>query len=127
MSNKRKAIGTRAETKIKEFFIAHGIDAERKVLHGSVDEGDLDVELPWIAEKITIEVKGGQQTKDYARGLKDKWLKETQREQENSDQEAWLVIRVYRKAIKDAEVWSADGHTFYFLDEFCDYLKTRIE
>lgn len=123
MANKSKNIGTRIETRIVRYLIPHGLDAKRKVLHGSVDEGDIEVTTP-SGLTVTLECKGGKQTAKYSRSQKKKWLNETKVEQDNSGTEAWLVLAIYNKPLHDAEVWSADGHTFYFFDDFVNMLTT---
>lgn len=104
MSNPSKAIGTRAETKVKRYFNDHGLRCERKALAGSDDEGDLRLYLPDGLE-VAVEVKAGKQTANYNRTLLSEWKRQTLTESINSGCQAMLIIVRYRRAFDDAEIW----------------------
>lgn len=128
MTNKPKAIGTRAETKVVRFLEEHGIKAERRALHGNQDLGDILVP-EW---NNILEVKAGKQTDKYNRKLKEEWLKQTVDEACNASSkdnlfEGFLVIAVHGRSTKDYEVWSEDGHRFWYLDQWCESLRNMGE
>lgn len=114
MSNKSKGIGTRAETKVVRYLEEHGIKAERRALHGSQDLGDILVP----DHKFILEVKAGKQTQQYGRKLKEEWLRQTHTESENAGLMGFLVIAVHGRSTRDYEVWSDDGNSFWYLDQF---------
>lgn len=122
MSNPSKAIGTRAETKVKRYFNDHGLRCERKALAGSDDEGDLRLYLNDGTE-VTVEVKSGKQTMNYNRTTLNAWKSQTLTESINSDCPAMLVIVRYRRAFEDAEVWMPNsewdgpGWTMMYIDD----------
>lgn len=103
--SKSKAIGTRAETKVKRYFNDHGLRCERRALAGSDDEGDLRLYLDNGAE-VTVEVKAGKQTSGYGRALFNKWKIQTLAESANSGcHQSLLVVVGYARRFRDAEVW----------------------
>lgn len=116
MANKSKAKGTRAETKVVRYLGSFGIEAQRRALTGSLDTGD--VEYITRQGKKILEVKAGKMTQSYSRGDKSTWLAQARAEAENSGMECRLVIARHGRSEKDYEVWSADGHSFMYLDEF---------
>jgi hypothetical protein len=84
--SKSKAIGTRAETAVRNYLLSVGyspLDAHRNVLKGSDDEGDV-----WLREErglIVFEIKGGKSAKDASYGQIAKWYEEAEVEKENAD------------------------------------------
>lgn len=122
--SRSKRIGTRGESQVVAAFRTFGLEADRKPLKGSEDEGDIWVLLP-NGEQIMIEVKTGKQTKGYSRTTKREWLRQTKAESENSGEEGFLIINSYGRGIIDSEVWSADGHSFWYLDEFVEFILGR--
>lgn len=131
MANPSKAKGTRAETKVKNYFIEHGFRCERKALAGSNDEGDLCLYLKNGVE-VTVEVKTGKQTSNYSRTALQDWKDQTITESENSDcpQSILVVVRHQRKFI-DAEVWIPNfqwfdcitpGWTMMYISEFVEWI-----
>ena len=84
--SKSKAIGTRAETAVRNYLLSVGyspLDAHRNVLKGSDDEGDV-----WLREDrglIVFEVKGGKSAKDASHGQIAKWYEEAETEKENAN------------------------------------------
>ena len=127
MANPSKAIGTRAETKVKRYFNDHGLRCERKALAGSDDEGDLRLYLNDGTE-VAVEVKAGKQTANYNRTKLSDWKGQTLAESINSDCPAMLVIVRYRRSFDDAEVWLPNvqwggqlgGWTMTYIDDFVE-------
>lgn len=124
MVNKNKQKGTSKETEVRKYLNSNGIKAKRKVLHGSNDQGDLECFM-LNGTELTLEVKSGNVTLDYCRSMKEGWLKETRDEQENSGCPAYLIVAKKYRNPKDYEVWSCDGHTFWYLDQFVEALKIK--
>lgn len=122
MTNKSKAKGTAAETKVVKYLKAHGIEAKRKALTGNKDEGDIQVKT-----NVTLEIKTGKMTACYNRSQLNEWLHQSKIEGINCDQPCYLVIVRYNRQIKDAEVWWHDGHSneyhMQYLDDFCKTLQ----
>jgi Holliday junction resolvase-like predicted endonuclease len=126
MANKSKAKGTRAETAVARYLVAHGWEAKRKALSGSKDCGDLAVLAPTGLNWMTIEVKAGKQTANPSRSQIDEWLRQAWVEAQNSGEKlAILVIVRYRRQLKDADVYIQyhDGDGYFtrshcFLDEY---------
>jgi hypothetical protein len=129
---KSKAIGTRGETKVRK-YLSDGTDlvVRRKVLAGSNDEGDLEVEVPVFPNgKLVLEVKCGRQSSNPARGTIDRWLCETAVEGLNCQCMSALIILRYNRAIENADVYmldkSYDIHkpVHMFMDDFKQYLAS---
>lgn len=129
--SKSKAIGTRAETKVRRYFESNGLRCERKALAGSDDEGDLRLYLPDGSE-VTVEVKAGVQTAGYGRQKLDKWKQQTLVEAINSKCEAILIIVRHKRKFVDAEVWipnviKDDEHirtwSMTYIDDFVRVVK----
>lgn len=125
MANKSKAKGTKGETKVVRYLQEHGIEAQRRALAGSKDVGD--VEYQSSEGKRILEVKTGKMTSNYNRTQKEQWLGQTREEAKNSGMEAHLVINRYNRSINDSEVWSADGTTFWYLDDFVKEIGGTFE
>ena len=124
MVNKPKDIGTKAETRVVNFLLAAGVRAGRVVMKGSHDEGDIHILHPNGCVWVTLEVKGGKQTTNVNRKLREDWLAETKKEGENAGMvHAFLVIAKHGSSVCDYHVWAVDGHTFWYLDEFVDVMK----
>jgi len=84
--SKAKAIGTRAETAIRNFLLSKGyteLQARRNVLAGSEDKGDVWLEDPEFG-LIIIESKGGDMAKKASFEQCKEWLEEAQREKKNA-------------------------------------------
>ncbi len=71
MTNRPKQIGTAAETAVTRICLPYFPDAERRVLHGDADQGDIKLNRRWI-----VEVKGGKQTIQVGDKLLAKWVTE---------------------------------------------------
>lgn len=130
MANPSKAIGTRAETMVKNYFNSHYLRCERKALAGSDDEGDLRLYLKIgsMETEVTVEVKAGKQTQNYPRSRMDEWKQQTIAESGNSDCIAMLVIVRYHRRLVDAEVWMPNwlwwghsGWTMMYLNQFLEW------
>ena len=129
MTNKSKAKGTRAETKVVKYFESRGFGARRKALAGNKDEGDVELfDAPRLYCPITIEVKGGKQTANPNRTQLTEWLRQAAIEKDNAGSKqkaAYLIVVRYNRRIEDADVWiqytDGDGYftkTHMYLDEF---------
>lgn len=84
--SKSKAIGTRAETAVRNYLLSTGyteLEAHRNVLKGSDDEGDVWIRDPKLG-LIVIEVKGGKAAKEASHEQMKKWYAEAEREMENA-------------------------------------------
>lgn len=84
--SKSKAIGTRAETALRNYLLSEGyseLEAHRNVLTGKDDEGDV-----WLREPrhglIVFEVKGGKAAKEASHEQMKKWYEEARKEKENA-------------------------------------------
>ena len=84
--SKSKAIGTRAETALRNYLLSAGyseLEAHRNVLKGSDDEGDV-----WLRDPkhglIVFEVKGGKAAKEASHEQMKKWYSEAETEMENA-------------------------------------------
>jgi hypothetical protein len=85
--SKAKAIGTRAETAVRNYLLSVGynsLEAHRNVLTGSLDQGDV-----WLRDEnhglIVFELKGGDMAKKASYEQCQTWFKEAQREKENAN------------------------------------------
>ena len=84
--SKAKAIGTRAETAVRNYLLSIGyteLDAHRNVLKGSDDEGDV-----WLRDEnyglIVFEIKGGKAAKEASYQQVQKWYQEATTERNNA-------------------------------------------
>ena len=84
--SKSKAIGTRAETALRNYLLSTGyseLEAHRNVLKGTDDEGDV-----WLREPnrglLVFEVKGGKSAKEASHEQMKKWFAEAEREKVNA-------------------------------------------
>jgi hypothetical protein len=104
MTNKPKAIGTAAETAVVRALRANGFpNAERRVLHGVLDQGDV-TGTPGIA----WEVKGGKQAKTASDYDIEIWIGEALAECDNA-REDYGVLVVQRAGVgpANADRWWA--------------------
>lgn len=84
--SKAKAIGTRAETAVRNYLTASGyseFEAHRNVLTGSDDQGDVWLRDPELG-LIVFEIKGGDMAKKASHEQCVKWLAEAHRERDNA-------------------------------------------
>ena len=92
--SKAKAIGTRAETAVRNYLLSAGyseLEAHRNVLKGSDDEGDV-----WLRHGrlglIVFEVKGGKAAKEASYQQVHKWFKETTKERDNANSDFGFLV-----------------------------------
>lgn len=124
MVNPSKAKGTAAETRVVNFLLAAGVRAMRVVMKGNKDQGDVHIIHPNGAVHCILEVKGGKQTQNVSRKLREDWLKETRTEGDNvGSVRAFLVIAKHGSSVCDYHVWNDDGTRFWYLDQFIDHVK----
>lgn len=128
MSNKNKAKGTRAESRVVKYLKEHGLNAERQPLKGNKDEGDIKIEFEegytWI-----LEVKTGKQTENPSRKQIQEWSQQTITERDNANAQAGflIVVRHNRKLI-DADVYHMFGDNkqrtmHMYFDNWVDRIK----
>ena len=123
--NKSKAAGTRAETAVVRFLEEREIQARRKALAGSHDEGDVEViGIPRFNGSVVLEIKAGKQTINPNRSLLTEWLRQAKKEGEQSNQFPFLVVVRYKHKLADADVWFETGKVRHhlYLDELPEYL-----
>ncbi len=84
--SKAKAIGTRAETAVRNYLLSAGyteLEAHRNVLTGSDDQGDV-----WLRDEnyglVVFEIKGGNMAKNASYEQCEKWFAEAEREKRNA-------------------------------------------
>lgn len=110
MTNKPKAIGTAAETAVRNVLLRAGFtehEAHRNVLHGSEDQGDV-----WLRHAmrglIVFEVKGGAAAKTASTAQIAKWMDEASIEKHNAKgQYGFLVTQKAGVGAPRAEEWYA--------------------
>ncbi|MCC5574543.1 hypothetical protein IMZ11_02670 [Microtetraspora sp. AC03309] len=92
--NKPKAIGTQAESAVVKVLNATGWPlAERRILKGALDEGDITG-----TPALCWEVKGGDQARQASDALILEWLAETETERKNANAEFGILV-VQRKGV----------------------------
>lgn len=82
MVNRPKAIGTAAESAVRNYLLSCGfsaLEAHRNVLKGSADEGDVWLRHPFIG-LVVFEVKAGKAAKTASHGQIGKWFDEAVKE-----------------------------------------------
>lgn len=90
--NRSKAVGTSAESAVVRAARGHGFPhAERVVLHGNLDQGDVRL-TPGLTAGCIVEVKGGQTAKTASDGQIEKWLAETERERINAGADVAILV-----------------------------------
>lgn len=85
--SKAKAIGTRAETAVRNYLLSQGyseLEAHRNVLTGSQDQGDVWLREPRLG-LIVFELKGGDMAKKASHEQCIKWLAEATKERDHAD------------------------------------------
>lgn len=125
MANRSKQKGTRAESKVVQFLVAHGIAAKRKALTGAKDCGDVDVEAPGLDKPVVFEVKTGKQTVNPTRFQLEGWMDQARKEAVNSGKPCHLCVVRFNRSVCDADIYierEVDGEVIVehiYLDEFC--------
>lgn len=128
MSSKSKQIGTRTETQVVNYLRANGFpDAERRVLHGTADLGDILVRPGIIAQ-----VKGGVAAETASDARLRQWCVATEQQRVNANADhAFLVVKRTGHGItKIGGWWVVFNHgmlTRFRLDEYVAYLSGLIE
>lgn len=92
MTNRPKQIGTATETAVVRAARRLGFPhAERVVLHGSTDQGDVRL-TPGLTAGVIVEVKGGNRARDASDAQVWAWLLETERERVNARADVALLV-----------------------------------
>lgn len=114
--NKPKRIGTAAETAVVRAARRLGFPhAERVVLHGSLDQGDVRL-TPGLTAGVVLEVKGGDKARDASDLQVLAWLDETETERRNAGADVALLITQRRGVgATRAELWWAHMHVGHLL------------
>lgn len=109
--NKPKAIGTAAESAVVKAARRLGFPhAERVVLHGNLDQGDVRL-TPGLTAGVVVEVKGGNAARDASDLQILSWLDETETERINARADvAFLVTQRRGVGPARAELWWAHMH-----------------
>ena len=85
---KPKDIGTRAETAVVRAALLRGFPhAERRILHGVNDRGDI-----LLCPGAIVEVKGGKKAQNASRLQIKRWLEETEHEVANDERGRELIL-----------------------------------
>jgi hypothetical protein len=93
MVNRPKAIGTAAETAVKNVLCEYFPDVDRRVLHGSEDHGDMI-----NTGVFCFEVKGGEAAKnmkgsrEVQEGKLTTWLAQTETERKHAGAEYGVLV-----------------------------------
>lgn len=81
MVNRPKQIGTAAESAVVSVAREHGFAAaDRHVLTGGADQGDVWLLPTGMSRQVVIEVKAGHTAERASMGLIEEWVGEAQRE-----------------------------------------------
>lgn len=114
--NKPKQIGTACETAVARYGKANGFpDAERLVLHGALDEGDIQ-----LCRGVVVEVKGGHAAETASDAVIASWLAEAEVERRNRAADVCpLVTKRKGKGAANAGSWWAylPGWAYCYLAE----------
>lgn len=90
--SKSKALGTAAESAVVRAARRLGFPhAERVVLHGRDDQGDVRL-TPGLTAGVVVEVKGGQAAKTASDAQIAAWLVETETERVNAGAEVGFLV-----------------------------------
>jgi hypothetical protein len=88
MTNRPRALGTFAESAVVRFLRANGFPAaERRALHGSLDQGDV-TGIPLVC----VEIKGGNAAKTASDLQVTAWLHETETERVNARADIGVLV-----------------------------------
>lgn len=92
--NKSGAIGTKAATTVARTLALYGFpDAERRVLHGVRDQGDI-TGIPGVC----IQVKGGDAARDASDRLIEAWLRTVEEQRVNARAHVGFLV-VQRRGV----------------------------
>lgn len=119
MANPSKKKGTAAETRVVNYLKSFGIQAERRALSGSEDQGDIKVIAKGL--EFVFEVKAGKQTINPTRKQMDEWIRQTMVEGRNARCDSMLIVARYGKNPKDYDVWVPYKNSMihWYLDDWC--------
>lgn len=127
MANPSKKKGTAAETRVVKFLRSFDIQAERRALSGSEDQGDIKV----IARDVELvfEVKSGKQTMNPTRNQMDEWIRQTIIEGINAGCDSMLVVARHGKSPKDYDVWipCKNNMIHWYLDDWCNRFGGEVD
>ena len=104
MARRPKAIGTAAESAVRDWLIGDGwTDCHRTAQTGATDTGDL---LICTRPRVVAEVKGGAQADQASAAVIDQWLAEADVERRNAGAVLCpLVVRRRRRNTSKWDVW----------------------
>jgi len=117
VTNRPKQIGTAAEPAVVRAARRLGFPhAERVVLHGNLDQGDVRL-TPGLTAGVIVEVKGGNAARDASDLQILTWLDETETERGNARADvAFLVTQRRGVGPARAEHWWAHMHVGQLLN-----------
>jgi hypothetical protein len=125
MSSKSKQIGTRTETMVVNYLKANGFpDAERRVLHGTADLGDI-----LVCKGVIAQVKGGLAAENASDARLRQWYADTQEQRSNANAtHAFLVVKRSGHGVTKIGGWwvVSDNNGLlarFRLDEYTRYLR----
>ena len=106
MTNRPRAIGTRAETLVTRWLQDHGFpQARRQPLTGNKDQGDI---LACTDPTVILEVKAGEQASTASMGLIRQWLQQTENEMLHAHADLGVLVQYRRgRSVADWPVWMA--------------------
>lgn len=128
MTTKSKQIGTRTETMVVRYLREHGFPhAERRVLAGTYDLGDILVE-----RRIIAQVKGGQAAEQASDPKLRQWCEDTEKQRQNAKAEhAFLVVKRAGHGVTKIGGWWVVTNNMgllcrFRLDEYVAYLNSLV-
>jgi hypothetical protein len=111
MVNRPKAIGTQFETDLARYLQSNGFpDAERKVLHGRYDIGDVASQ----EYNVAFEAKAGQAAVHASESLLQKWMEEADVERRNG---GWHYTPLVVKTPGVGNTKFGQTRTFWYLSD----------
>lgn len=120
MTNRPKQIGSAAEGAVVKAARTRGFPhAERVVLHGNADQGDIRL-TPGLTAGVVLEVKGGEHARRASDQKVAKWLLETERERVNAGADIGLLVTARPGiGLPNAHRW----HTHMWFSTFLQLVK----
>ena len=129
MSSKSKQIGTWTETQVTNYLKANGFpNAERRVLHGTADLGDI-----LVNRRIIAQVKGGDAAEKASDERLRQWCEATEQQRVNAGVEhAFLVVKRPGFGVTKIGGWWVVSNNVgllcrFRLDEYVTYLRSLVE
>ena len=116
MVNKSKSTGTAGESAVVKAARTRGFPhAERVVLHGSSDRGDIRL-TPGLTAGVIVEVKAGEAARRASDQKVAKWLLETETERKNAGADIALLVTARPGiGLPNAHRWACHMWTSTFL------------